>query len=408
MTILQFVTAVAAVPAIGGAAKWIALAAAKKTTELLRLKSTICRSLIWSEVPEGYLHQCEHQPIWAPRICEQRPPADSSEACWESVIGKSLNVGWKERGTVKKPASLSRDVKYLRTDMKTIMAFVIRNNGGDCSRMMNGAFPDWEAAIRSGNFEINLSRGLAIKFERVDHVLTAHISGGSPGCPERGPGPLTTSPRSTSTALTKSEMDTILNGYPPFYREDMRSATDGLPLENPLRSLKDKSRGGWVVATELANLEPVGFYVEDTGHLANRHDQPMWKAMRRVQNILAEDIGPHFPEDTELEAAIKVIKRMIDSGTGSDANRFMTSAVGKRKESKADISNRVIRLFNRYGRLDESEVEFVRAHFIVVLQSAVWGVFRVVSYFKDTAVWVPRIVMTQEMVYLRSCGEQHR
>lgn len=399
--------AIVALPVVQNLASTVVPALAKKVPAFLGLKSSKCQSLTWSEVPDGPLHVCEDSCGFQVSLRESIPQTNDAAACWGTVVGRSLNVGWKRCGTVQKPGSLSPwHGTYLRTDMKTIMAFVIRSNGGKCWRLENCSFP-WEEAIRTGTFDIRLNN-LVIEFKKADHdVRTAHISGGSPGCPPRrepGTRPLV---HSASTMLTKDEMDCILDGYPPVYRKEMRSKTDERPLQNPLRSLRDTQRAGWVAATVLAGLEFVGFYVDDRGHMAGGFPPAMGKALERVHSILTDDIEPHFPEDADVKAAITTVRHMIDIHTGSDAYRYMTATLSKHPSIGADVSNRVIRLFNRYGSLDESELELVQQNLAAVLQTAVWGVFEVVEYFKDTAVWIPRTLMIQEIVYLRDCGGQH-
>jgi len=280
--------------------------------------------------------------------------------------------------------------------MKTIMAFVIRSCSGSCLELGDRKVFPCDEEIRSGTYNIKLANGLRIEFRKVDNVLTAHISGGEPGCH---------SSFNVATMLTKNEMDRILDGYPPFYREDMSSKTDKLPLDNPLRDVTDGRRAGWIVAIELAGLAPVNFYVDnDESHKCIGYPPTVQQALRRVLDILSKDIELEFPENNDVQAAIKTIQYIVDTCSESDRSRYMTAALKKHTSMKRDLANRVIQLFNRYSPLNDSEPELVHSNLLEVLRAAVWGSCRVVRYFQDVSVWIPLRAMTQEMIYLKDCG----
>jgi hypothetical protein len=133
----------------------------------------------------------------------------------------------------------------------------------------------------------------------------------------------------------------------------------------------------------------------------------MGAALNRVRDILTLNISPHFPGNRDVEAAIQAVNHLINTHSSSDLRRYLTPTLRPHPSIRADKSDKVIRLFNIFNPLEESDLAFVRRNLGVILQTAVWGVSRVIRYFQNTAVWIPRTMLTQEIVYLKDCGELH-
>jgi hypothetical protein len=51
--------------------------------------------------------------------------------------------------------------------------------------------------------------------------------------------------------LTKSELECMLHGYPPWYRESFVTYACTVNLTFPIKSEEDVSRGGWIAAVGL-------------------------------------------------------------------------------------------------------------------------------------------------------------
>jgi hypothetical protein len=61
--------------------------------------------------------------------------------------------------------------------------------------------------------------------------------------------------------LTKNEVEKLMTGYPPFYREKI-TLEHGPAIDFPIRNDSDITRGGWVIAVGLWKLrEPLSLYI---------------------------------------------------------------------------------------------------------------------------------------------------
>jgi hypothetical protein len=69
-----------------------------------------------------------------------------------------------------------------------------------------------------------------LKFKEIDGVMTAHLSA---GC-------------ASLLNLTKEEVESILQGYPPFYTATI-PLSDTAHVVSPISGPEDITRGGWII-----------------------------------------------------------------------------------------------------------------------------------------------------------------
>lgn len=115
---------------------------------------------------------------------------------------------------VFKTYQLERSKTYIRVDEKVLKAFILMTHERYAS--------DYEEAKM-------------VHFKEVDGILMGH---------------LTVKSAHSLLLRTKSEIEMILQGYPPFYLESLR-IPDTAEVPNPLPSSRDTKRGGWIVGIGL-------------------------------------------------------------------------------------------------------------------------------------------------------------
>jgi hypothetical protein len=203
--------------------------------------------------------------------------------------------------------------------------------------------------------------------------------------------------------LSKAHMQCILDGYPPYYRSEyiLRPGTARLPpntakiaLQNPIPTLADRTRVGWIIAVGRIQDKPVAFYVDDKGHHSGgRAPERIGASMIRVRDIFQNDIAPEFPQRDpwypDICAAVMPVNHMLNCHTGSDLDQFwpIYDSIGSLDEGAL---NALISLFNSFGPLTAKEFSLVKSHTLAILKFIIAGVVRVTEYLKDRAVWLPK------------------
>lgn len=203
-----------------------------------------CIRLFWSDIPNGYIHICN---ATCQHVNQHGVETHEPMNCWESSLGRIFTQAWillrsDPSKTVSKPFDLDLLRDYVKIDGQTLRAFLllavtIREHGDVNSRRLK----------------------VRVYGSKVSLHLTAPVS------------------TPANTAVTKYEIERIIDGYPPFYQR-VFTTTAGVKLEHPIRNTKDVSRGGWVFAVGLTITNgtiPVMHNMASTTHQA--FDAP-WKA----------------------------------------------------------------------------------------------------------------------------------
>jgi len=182
-----------------------------------------CRRFLWGDVHDGLLHLCD------PRGCSHDRDGASklhnARTCWDQTLGQIFNRTWyfinadenAPKNMTKKPDQLPLHDEYIQTDIQTLKAFLL---------LTTGVCRSCETVDVVTLLHIQLCRGL----------ITIHL-------PSSGSMPI-------NKQLTKFEVDRILEGYPPFFREHFVT-TGGHTLPFPITETNHIQRGAWVLSVGM-------------------------------------------------------------------------------------------------------------------------------------------------------------
>ena len=218
-----------------------------------------CGRLEWSDIPAGALHACD-------LACRDRGCCYISDPhlpvrCWEGSISRVLNRAWdspaRQDQHVRKPSELYTLRDYVRTDAVTLKAFMI------------------VAAERNETSLTVEIPDLSIKTLDVTGRVTVHI--------------MQPVPRHINSRLTKAEVECMVQGFPPFYRQTLRT-TGGVEFHHPIKEPFDVGRGGWILAVGMCLLD----YIPPLHNMPDRNGATPdpWKstlvltAMTRIHHVL--------------------------------------------------------------------------------------------------------------------------
>lgn len=154
-----------------------------------------CRRLLWDDIPDG-------------QVLNQLSSLASKETT------SSANFA------ARKPYQLPLNRQYIQIDIRTLKGFLILT-----------ADPCRACEKR------NVEKVLDIK--AFGPILTVNLKA-----------PSLTSGR-MPTSLTKFELESLLDGYPPFYRFEF-TTTGGHNLPYPIRNTEQTRRGAWILAAGMS------------------------------------------------------------------------------------------------------------------------------------------------------------
>jgi hypothetical protein len=361
----------------------------KMTRNIVRLK--------WGDIPAGKVHDCNAtQAFFMP--CYHSHPHSAQKRCWESESGLATiyNRAWelsKRRPQFAKhvPDDLPSSNPYICTDARTMLAFVLvtapeRKDGG------------WNpAAFTYGSSKLACESRKGITF--------CHIQG---------------SFQQLRADLTKHELERMLDGYPPWYRNTF--VTRGrVKLPFPISSLSDVSRGGWIVAVGLMNDDirsqaPLALY-----RCQDEPEEPDFrgngvvyrKAIARCLDHISRNIQPHFPNDVNVKAAATMLEYLLQEKTASGipcpgefSARWNTS--NPIPHLRGSDCRFLMKNFNDFRELDVQSGEKGKLEMILLpaMAAVVHGAIEVVEYLKDIGVefeFPKELAEFGQGVYLRDC-----
>jgi hypothetical protein len=243
-----------------------------------------CEVFGWSDLPYGPLHDCKSSSSYCKGTYHQeartswdlrydKKPQHSSHKCWEPLMLMLFSRGWnsphRRNRRVKKPKSLSPRSRYLRIDIEIFHVIRLFTLPGK------------------------------INIDEIGGVLTAHLD---PVCLQHFPG------------LTKKEAEHICIGYLPWYKEIIK--VGGLTLPNPLVTVDDTNRGGWIFVAGLSKQQPIDTFFWPSVW-ENRLPQsfrkegnlfPTERAFSRVESSMA-NLNIAFPDNESIKQAQSIFKR---------------------------------------------------------------------------------------------------
>ena len=242
--------------------------------------STQCQKLRWSDIRND-LHRHWPGPPSPCLHCSQSPWQHFSvRSCWKRTVLPVFNNLHSKRSPVKKPESLPLAVSFLQTEPRVVLAYLI-------------------ATVRCNDFDP--ASYLQVQ-EQEDHII-CHLKG-----PDR------------ILDLTKIELDRILDGWPPFYREHFKSP-EGHPLESPMVRYEQMKRPGWIMAVGLGLIQPA-----DICRNLQSFDLPL----TRVQNILKETFLQVWPNDADVLTTMDRISAMQEKGSVKYPSGFERASIASR------------------------------------------------------------------------------
>ncbi len=206
------------------------------------------RRLVWDDVPAGLLHQCH---VDCHHIIRRDTPGHDVLKCLDSSIGESLNRAWNLMNSepmdtkfrTRTPYRLLFSGRYVQTDVQTLKALVILTAKvcNDCDDK-----PD-------------IVKQLSIR--NIGGLSTVHLTSPEP---------------STSTTLTKEEVNRTIEGYPPYYRTTILT-TRSVVLDFPMPNSTYAGRGAWILAVGMTtNIGPV-CSVYNMQRVTHEKTEAFWK-----------------------------------------------------------------------------------------------------------------------------------
>lgn len=244
---------------------------------LLTPKDLKVESLLWRDA-SGPLHSHSGQGNIC-TYCTQSKTHAGSKRCWHTTIALVFNNCWDasgDRTTVPKPSHLPLSESFLRTDARFVLAYFL------CT-----------ARINSFQSEMLGSSLHYIDIQEQHGLIIAHL-----GRAER------------VLELTREEVERILAGWPPFYRQSFLSH-EGHLLESPLTVFDHLRRPGWIVAIGLGRVQPTDVFVDNS---TDKETSLFGYAILRVQRMLEVVLEDEWPGHSELAKGREVLRTMMRYG----------------------------------------------------------------------------------------------
>jgi hypothetical protein len=309
-------------------------------------------------------------------------------------MGVIFNRSWvsaaRRAKCPKKPEALEFNRRYMLTDAATILAAFLWSLPDHPDGGRPGTLGTYKDQLRYGATVIKLheDNGICVAhFDPAFHSLTH--------------------PR-----LTKQDLDGIIRGYPPFYREfisvqhgPINSVHPGPKVPHPINSADDISRAGWIVAAGLSKEPPLPFFFD----VDNVGDKSFYKAMKRTLDVLEQNIAEKFPNDIIVYVVVKAVKYMVQSLTGSGVERYLPGLGvpgGELDQLNGKNCAFAIRIFNNFTPLSDEDIAQLRPILAPVLNAAFQGVYIVMQYIKNggRAVILPALLRNPlQTIYLEDC-----
>lgn len=395
---------------------------------LRRLRSLIwpetaqCESLLWEDMPfdDNGIHDCGV----TPDACLHRSSRSThiiALKCWNSTIAVMFNRAWNSPGRrarrpFKKPLQLDAKKTYLRTDAKTVLAFFayatskFRNPSSSGHGLV--AFGDSSSfgGLKYEDAELELEEVIDPRGGKA--VLVAHIKGflTESGEPIR---------------LTKSEIQNMVNGYPPLYRDTFRIRPAAPAIKYPIENLRDAQvRGSWIIAAGLAASVdmaiPIYFDPLPSGSRDSvdpcdgfgEPNNPITRLIKTLKLIQAAFSSASANDKKNIEVVINAITVMHVTRTESNVYSFIVGTdlhnvvpitlSAQQCEFVLDLFKMNVTEKSELPLVDKMKLEPI---LLQVLHVALWGTIRVVRYYKDNynEVRIPDLLRKHDVVYLRDC-----
>lgn len=391
MTVDWGMAAVAAAVAIFAVP--VAWEVTKKTTaKILLSRRKVCR-LKWDDISPGRLHDCQHQHLWS-LGCHHSSQHPKKDSCWESDSSAAtiLNRAWRllqsqPRYIDHVPEELPAG-NFICTDVRTLLACILFTVPEKKSREWNPQY---------------------LTYEKTQ--LSHEIYKGHTFCHFQGHF------QARRSGLTKHEVESLLVGYPPWYRETFITRSK-INLPFPIRDMQDIPRGGWIISVGLMDSGLPSQFPLAVYRCPEELDQPGFRengkafreAVKRCKEHICVHILPHFPNDRNVLAAIMMLDHLITMKTGSGipspgdfSETFLGTPVRHLRGSECRF---VMDNFNSFRPLSDADVTRYRGMLLPAMAASVHGAYEVVQYLKDVGVELKlpsELGNLDKEVFLRDC-----
>jgi hypothetical protein len=324
------------------------------------------------------IHICITTPAGIGCSHSQHNPGDK---CWRGTIDSFFN-GSVQRRTINKPSKLPVNQSFLCVDTQFIKAFVLL--------AMNHVNTPLEIEASRHNDSGEVLVHISLHLNQLNHFFQRNLS--------------------------ILEIDRLLRGYPPFYREVLNC--NGMRVPSPIRTDRDVSRGGWVIGAGLSSTNPIPVYV-DTFHKGSTvRGEIFWIALTRVKAVLENNIRLLYLDDAPISqritAVINGLTHIINEKTDSGLDRAMQDS-GLMSYTPRVLTQeeciRAMRIFNDSYRLDNDGLAKLKTQLqgmiLEVLKAALMGAKACIMYVKDPGreleSKIPAILLKSERVFLQGC-----
>jgi hypothetical protein len=335
-----------------------------------------CEVLTWEDIPSGFLHQCPNQLCncanFGQAVHDPENPPKSHEECFKSTVGKVFPRAWaspsRREKRVNKPVQLDIQRPYIRTCRTTLRAY----------------------ALLAQPMGLEDDIGSVISFKNVGSILTAHLHAGDD----------TFGWAYGELGLTKAEVECILQGYPPFYRSQLK-LPNGEYVRSPIKSKEDINLGGWIAGVGISVTGSRPTHRHNMALTSAYHGGRLWphtvmgNAVRRVGERF-RDFAEHFPDDKAVRLANELFKYMIMDNSHltcysrycsdwNDRGYFDDHHVTTINKLTASEWESVLLLYNRRTPFSTKETDLFAKHSKTIVHAALNGLRNVLNYGENAS-----------------------
>jgi hypothetical protein len=341
--------------------------------------STRCEQLLWRDVQPGDLHT--HSGSGGGTKCTRCTLAAAhteSDRCWATTLALTFNNAWDNKARKKwsrKPTSLPLNQDFIRTEAKVILAYFLTT-----------------ARINMYSEELLGSRLDYVDIQQDHGHIIAHL-----GRAQR------------ILQLTKQDIERILDGWPPFYREQFQTI-EGHTLSHPLTSFDHIRRPAWIVAIGLGTVQPTDVYVDSMKDGARSlFTVPLSRIKTVLENVFAQEWKGH----AEVAAALGEWENMMTHGpSGGDisytwkTDEAMTVTypeAGSVQALSVEQCEALMRVFDQM-KITQGDKAIIDAVLGACLKRVILGMQIALRYTSTNRVLkVPPLLHGDKVIYLRGC-----
>jgi hypothetical protein len=252
---------------------------------ILRPSGARCELLLWRDFNPGKLH-CHSGSLGAHHCthCTTAASHEKSTSCWTSTLALAFNNAWNSptrKRWAPKPEVLPVEEDFVRTEAKVILAYFLVT-----------------ARVNFFAEEMLGSRMEYVELMETEKIVLAHL-----GKAQR------------VLDLTKTEVENILDGWPPFYRESF-TTVEGHVLNSPIATFDHVRRPAWIVAIGLGRVQPTDVYVDRS----EMKDKALFHyALHRLCKVIKDVFSQEWPGNSTVTKLISELDRMTSHGPSAEA-----------------------------------------------------------------------------------------